>query len=139
MDDSTKHLIEIVRKLELPAGDWAVFGSCPMAIRGLKDHCHDLDIIARGAAWEKALTLGDVVQAPMRDHVVRLHDNSIEIFDGWKPGDWDIDALIDSAELIDGIPYVQLDEVLKWKKRMLRNSDVRDIKVLEQHLTPDHE
>lgn len=35
-------------------------------------------------------------------------------------GDFDIDALIDTAEMIDGLPFVRLPHVIEYKK--IRNS-----------------
>lgn len=134
MDAKTREILENLRTLELPSGDWAIFASGPMCFHGLKEHCHDIDIVSRGAAWEKATTLGEVAQADMKDHVVRLFDETIEIFDGWKPGDWDINDLIDSADMIDGFPVVKLEHVLEWKKRMGRVKDIHDIPIIEAYL-----
>lgn len=44
--------------LNLPTEDFAVFGSGPMFAYGLRKSIHDIDLIARGQAWEKAKTLG---------------------------------------------------------------------------------
>lgn len=133
-DPATQHFLEELRSLKLPKGDWAIFGSGPMMAHGLKDHCHDIDIIARGEAWKRAMELGEVHQAVMGDHVVRLFDNAIEIFDGWKPGKWDINHLIDNADTIDDLPWVKLDKVLEWKKRMGRVKDLKEIPVIEEFL-----
>lgn len=134
MDSKTQDYLSKLAKIDLPSGDWAIFGSAPMMAHGLKDKCHDLDIIARNSAWEKALTLGDVEQADMGDHVVRLFNNTIEIFDGWKPGEWNTSDLIDNAEIIDGFPYVKLVSVLEWKKRMGRTKDIKEIPIIEKYL-----
>lgn len=139
MDKTTQEIVDFVRSLDLPTEDYAIFGSCPMAAHGLKEHCHDIDIIARNAAWERTKKLGEVQVAPMGDKVVRLRQGTVEIFDGWAPGPWDTDELIDTADTIDGLPYVNLPNVLAWKKRMMRRKDVHDIKTLEAHLTPGHE
>ena len=134
MNATSEALLQKLKDLGLPPDDYAIFGSGPMVAHGLKEFDHDIDVIARGPAWEKAMTLGTVIQAPMRDHVVRLFDNKIEIFDGWKPGEWDKDELIDSAEIFDGIRYVQLEKCLEHKKRLLRNKDLKDIKLIEEHI-----
>ncbi|MFH1712336.1 MAG: hypothetical protein ABH846_03840 [Patescibacteria group bacterium] len=133
MDKSTKYLFDIVRKLDLPAGDWVIFGSGPLVAHGIRDHAHDVDILARGTAWEAAKKLGVAVQATMRDHAVRIHDDTIEIFDGWSPGEWDTDELIDNAVIVDGLPFVQLEQVYKWKKIMGRVKDIKDIKAMDEY------
>jgi len=75
-----------LRALGLPAGDYAVFGSGPLAIRGLIEGARDLDVVARGTAWERARRLGTVREAPGGDPVVRLEGGVIEVFGGWLGG-----------------------------------------------------
>lgn len=121
--------------LDLPTKDYAVFGSGPMFAHGIKDLGHDIDIIARKDAWEKATTLGLVTDAMHGGHkVVVLFDGEIEIFDGWAPGKWDVDALIDDAEKIDGIKFVSLENVIKWKTIMGREKDAIHIKMIGEYL-----
>ena len=51
------HLFGLLRGLGLPAGDYAVFGSGPLLVRGIIARAGDLDVICRGAAWEAAQRL----------------------------------------------------------------------------------
>ncbi len=135
MDKTTKYFLDELKSIDLPVGDWAIICSGPMIPHGLKEHCHDIDIVARGAAWKKATKLGEVHEAAMGDNVVRLFNNTIEIFDGWKPGEWNIDELIDTAEMHLGFPWIKLEHVLKWKKIMGRVKDLKDIPIIEEYLT----
>jgi hypothetical protein len=47
-----------LRALNLPTADYAIFGSGPLAVRGLIEEMHDLDVVARGTAWEQVKGLG---------------------------------------------------------------------------------
>jgi len=49
---SNKDLFQKVKNLELPAGKYALFGSAPLGIRGLKD-CHDIDIVMKEDLWNE--------------------------------------------------------------------------------------
>ena len=42
--------------------------------------------------------------------------------------------LLKMAEIIEGIPFAPLTEVLKWKKAFGRPKDVVDIELIEQYL-----
>ncbi len=109
-------------ELDLPAGDWALFGSGPLLMRGWIDTVNDLDVISRGAAWETAQRIG-------RKHL--LEDGAViyEIGTGvtigcsWAYGDFSIDELIDTAEIIDEIPCVRLEHVVAFKKLADRPKD----------------
>ena len=124
-----------LRALELPAEDYAVFGSGPLAVRGLIEDVRDLDVVARGAAWTKAQGLGPVHPASGGDPVVRLEGGAIEIFGGWLG--WDIDAIIDGAEIIDGLPFACLEDVLAFKLHHGRPKDLEHARLMAEHLRGD--
>ena len=68
---------------------------------------------------------------------VRLTDGNngvIEIFNKWVPGEWNENELIDSAEMIDGVPFVPLEKVIIWKRRMNREKDRIDLKLISAYL-----
>lgn len=129
-----KHpLFETLRGLALPADDFAVFGSGPMWVRGIRES-KDLDLVARGKAWEWAREHGEKKINPVSGLECRYFaEGSIEIYAGWYPGDWNIDALIDTADVIDGIRFVQLGSVIEWKERMGREKDQKDLVLLEEY------
>jgi hypothetical protein len=119
-------LFDALRKLNLPIGSYAVFGSGPMFANGVRpfSDLDDIDILAIDDAWKIACDISSPVRAKMGyNDVVTLNDGLIEIFDGWSPGEWDSKKLINEADIIDGIPFVRLAEVVKWKKTMGREKD----------------
>ncbi|MEU8538974.1 hypothetical protein AB0C52_03075 [Streptomyces sp. NPDC048717] len=121
--------------LGLPAADYVVAGSGPLLAHGLRDEVTDLDVVARGDAWKIATSMADPVRAPSgHGFMVLLFDGGIEIFDRWLPGGAGVDALIDSAEVIQGIPFCPLVEVLEWKIRSNREKDQPDIRAIAQYL-----
>lgn len=63
-----------------------------------------------------------------------LSCGEIEMLNGWGPGEWDVQRVIDGAEIIDGLAFVKLEEVLRWKKMMNREKDKKDIEVIEEYL-----
>lgn len=122
--------------LDLPANDYAVFGSAPMALHGLKTLSNDIDVIARGEAWEKAKNFCFPEESPMKfGNFLKLFDGKIEIYHCWFPKDaWNVDELIDGAEIVDGVRYVRLEDVLKYKKTRNSPKDISDIKLIEDYL-----
>lgn len=126
-------LFESLKELSLPAEDFAIFGSGPMWVRDIRTSS-DLDIIARGRAWEwvqkhgvKTIKEGSLLEC------WHFSGQSIEVYNGWYPGEWDIDELIDTADVVDGIRFVALTSVIEWKKRMGREKDKNDLKLIEQY------
>ena len=127
-------LLGKLNSLGLSADDYAVFGSGPMFAHGIKDLGHDLDIIARGNAWRQACSTSSPPTAIFGGLVVNLFNGEIEIFDSWALGDWDVNDLIDTAEIIEGIRFVTLENVVKWKRLMGREKDQIHIKMIEDYL-----
>ena len=131
-EGSAEELFGRLKALGLPKGDYAVFGSGPLAARGLIREIGDLDVVARGAAWGRAKELGSARRAPGGDPVVRLGGGDIEVFGGWLG--WDVDALVDRAEVVGGLPFAQLEDVLAFKLSHGRPKDLAHARLIEEHL-----
>lgn len=135
MKVKNNQLIKKLLSLDLPGQDYAVFGSGPLYAHGLIDDLSDIDVIARGKAWQKAKSLGEAVDTSFgKESLVRLFDGKIEISNCWGPGEKDIDEPIESADIIDGVRFVNLETTLKWKKIYARDKDQKHIKLLEEYL-----
>ena len=126
--------IRRVESLALPSPDYAVFGSGPLLAHGLVASVNDVNILARGAARERAKDLGTPQRAPGGDERVRLEDT--EIFNGWLG--LDVDAVIDGAELTNGLPFARLTDVVAFKKRLNRPKDEAHLRLLESYLRGGH-
>lgn len=133
----------LLRSLPLELGEYAIFGSGIMfalGIRPLSD-LHDLDIVVSKSGWEKVKTLGKPFYEPVwKCNWLKLFDEQIELSDGWGPGEWNIDELISTATVIEGFSFVNIDNVVKWKKVMGREKDMKHIQLIEEylrHVRPD--
>ncbi len=128
-------LVQRLSALRLDMNHYAVFGSGPMLAHGLRTSVGDLDIIARGAAWERAVALGDSARSELRgDPCVRFWKGRIEVFRNWVTDHCSVDELIDNADVIAGIRFVQLPHVLTYKRTLRREKDADDIVALEEYL-----
>ena len=129
---SNKELFQKAKDLQLPIGQYALFGSTPLGVRNLRD-CHDVDIIVTEDLWNKFKNENWEI-ITVNDGVQKLSKDDIEILKNWYPGEWDVNKLIEEAEIIDELPFVKLEEVLKWKKLFNREKDQKDIKIIEEFL-----
>jgi hypothetical protein len=123
------HLFELLRSLALPNGDYAVFGSGPLLVRGIIGAAGDLDVLCRGEAWARARRLGRVAE----EHgvpVVSLFDGAVTLGTAWAIGAFDVDHLIDTAEVIDGVPFVRLEHVVAYKRIADRPKDREHLRLL---------
>ncbi|SNY15190.1 hypothetical protein [Paractinoplanes atraurantiacus] len=122
-------------KLELNPDHFVVFGSAPLLMHGLRDEVSDLDVVARGAAWERASTLAEsLVTSSLGGMMASFDNGAIQVSTGWISPGWRPDDLIDGAEIIAGIRFARLDQVLEYKRQLRREKDLKDIEVLERRL-----
>lgn len=136
MNKLKKHpIIKKLLSLKLPTKDYAVVGSGPMFAYGIKSQINDIDIVARGKAWEMVRKLGNPIKSPLGNTIIQIFDGKVEAGITWLPGECDIDELIDTADVIEGIRFVSLENVLKWKKKMARPKDLKHIKMIEEYLS----
>jgi hypothetical protein len=123
-------LIKEITKLRFPKDKFAVFGSGPIVIRGLRD-ANDVDIIVKKSLWTEL-----VWTHPSKKNSIQL-GKTVEVYKDWIPT-WDgnpgIDALIDTAEIIEGVRFVKLEHVLAWKKKRATDKDLKDVKLIEDYL-----
>ncbi|MEK7465319.1 MAG: hypothetical protein AAB631_00920 [Patescibacteria group bacterium] len=85
---SNKDLFQRAKELKLPLGKYALFGSAPLGIRGLKD-CHDIDIIVTEDLWNGYKEKNWEIKT-MPHGSQYLWNDEIELWKDWKPGQWDI-------------------------------------------------
>ena len=124
-------LFEYLRKLDLPSRDYAIFGSGPLIIRGWLHGTNDIDVICRDAAWQSACESGVVSYDERYDVSLASHCNGRLTFGtSWGIGNFDVDELIETAETIDGLRFVQVEHVITYKQ--IRCS-AKDLLHLEQY------
>src|SRR3989338_5214875 len=114
-------LILELKKINLPKDKFAIYGGGVLSVHGIRE-CEDLDIIVKNDLWQELI--GKFKNC--------FNGESIEIgnlsfWDNFLPLEDSCDKLIERADVIDGIRYVKLNDIIKWKKAKLRDKDVKDI------------
>lgn len=131
MSQKMQSLIIELKKLNLPINEFSVFGSGPIAVRGLKEP-GDLDIIVTKKLWNE---LKDKYELVKKKDYEYLTINGIDIFYDWTHPDYDLDKLIKESEIIQGIRFVKLETVLAWKKKRNNEKDKKDVELITKYLS----
>ncbi len=122
--------LEELRALRLPAGHYAIYGSGPLAARGIRAAA-DLDIIVSKTLWAQLVSR---YPAALREHPTRLAIGNLELYATWPPMDAHIPAMLAEAEEIGGFPFVPLRYVMEWKQQRGREKDRRDLLLIREYL-----
>jgi hypothetical protein len=133
---SEHRLFRLLGELALPAEDFVVTGSGPLLAHGLKPSIHDLDLVARGKAWELAAGRAPVERSRSGLGLrIVLYRGAVEVFDHWVGDLGDVDEIIDGAESIEGVRFMSLQDTLRWKRGLGRAKDLADVRLIERYLS----
>ena len=126
---------ERVKELGLPLDQIIIIGSGILDQLGIRQSA-DIDVatnrevleeIARSDGWVEKLDKNQ------RQYLVK-HDGSVEIWDGWEIDGRIIeyDKLLDYAVEYDGVEFVNLDFLRRWKNWRGREKDIQDVRLIDE-------
>ena len=111
--------------LNLPIEHYAIAGSGPLAIRGIREN-RGLDVVVDSYLWDR-LTKDYLV-----DSRGIISVGEIEFSHRWFGHD--VEGMIYSADIIGGLPYVSLPYTQLWKAQVHRTKDALDLFGIEQYI-----
>ena len=133
------NIFERVKKLNFPLGEYVVVGGS-MEAHGLRA-AKDIDVVATPALIQKLLAEGwkdaGCWNCPGCGRLY-LERDDVDVLSDFSRGDKyraDTRQLIDAADVIQGIPFVKLEELAKWKRAAARPKDLVDVAAIEDYLT----
>lgn len=125
----TSDLIDQVKEMNLTRGEFAIFGSAVMAIRGMRE-VPNIDLIVTDKLWSELLERGY-----LPDYEGFIRKNMVKISNWWfATTRRSIPMMIEDAETIQGLPFVKLDEVRFYKSKLNREKDIADVKLIDRYL-----
>lgn len=125
------HLLEELKKLQLPIGEFALCGSAPMAVRGLRD-VQDLDIIVSENLYQKLKQ--KYSDEKYQSNLGPLKINNLEISYTWLNDLDEAKKIISEAEIINDWPFAPLKYIIDYKQMLNRQKDLDDLKLIEGYL-----
>jgi len=128
------NIIAEVQKLDLPLGQYVVIGSGIMAQLGLRG-ANDVDIAVTPDLYAKLRASGEWEEEE-RYGKIFLKKEAVEINPrlDWESYSTTAEEAIASATIIDGVPFMNLNELVAFKRALGRVKDLIDIVIIEEHL-----
>ncbi|MGI5166046.1 hypothetical protein ACQEU3_16955 [Spirillospora sp. CA-253888] len=128
-------LVRRLVMLDLAPDDFVIAGSGPLLAHRLRDQVSDLDVVARGDAWAQVrrqgmADVGTITGAP----IVSFWGGLIQFCREWVTGNGDADGLIERSDMIEGVRFASLEDVLAYKLEIGRPKDFADVRLLRAHL-----
>ncbi|TSC66063.1 MAG: AraC family transcriptional regulator [Candidatus Berkelbacteria bacterium Gr01-1014_85] len=137
-EEKRSTIFERVRALGFPIGEYVVVGGV-MEAHGLRK-ANDIDIVVTKKYFDELSQLPEWELQEFNypdDRKYWLKGNGIDIMPGFSYNDAyrpDTEQLIAGADIINGIPFIKLEELLKWKRAANREKDQADIETIERYM-----
>jgi hypothetical protein len=128
-------IIAAVKTLGMPSGSYVVFGSCPMALAGIRE-AGDIDMLVSDELLERFKTEGwqqidkGHNDKPFTHGVFEAHNNWE--FSSYHPT---LKQLLKTATTVNDVTFASLDDVRKWKLASGRPKDLVDVALIDAHLS----
>lgn len=122
--------IESVKALNLPKNSFVVVGSSTMVVLGLARGDNDVDLTVTPGLFEKFKNEGWEQELYGNEPVLK---NGIYDIGAWFYK-WGVADLLEDTVWIDEMPFISLTKLLEWKRHMMRNSDIPQLKIIEDYL-----
>lgn len=126
---------ERVKELGLPLDQIIIIGSGILDQLGIR-WSTDIDVAAGQAVLEKIARSdgwAKKIDKNQRQYLVK-HDGSAEIWDGWEIDGRVVEynELLDYAVEYDGVKFVNLDFLRRWKNWRGREKDIQDMRLIDE-------
>lgn len=126
---------ERVKELGLPLDQMIIIGSGILDQLGIRQSA-DIDVAAGRAVLEEIARSDGWVEKldkNQRQYLVK-HDGSAEIWDGWEIDGRivEYDELLGYAVEYDGVKFVNLDFLRRWKNWRGREKDIQDVRLIDE-------
>ncbi len=117
-----------IAELNLDKDSYIVVGSGILGALGIRESS-DIDLVVTEDVYQRIKKLG-WKKALWGDHIVFQQD----VFD--IGNDWygeRVEDLLKRAQVIDGVPYLSVDDVYEWKKKQGREKGLRDLTLIDDY------
>lgn len=124
-----------LKDLKLPTDQFVLVGSSALGIRGIRES-NDLDVIVSDNLWKKLVQSYSVTREWKVDKI-KIADNIEILGEGSVFRDSriaSVDELIKTADTFDGLHYINLELLKKFKQQLGREKDFKDIELIDTYL-----
>lgn len=123
----------------LPAEEYVIVGSGPLGIRGIRE-TQDLDVIVSEKLWHELSQKSPIVKNWGVDKIVFGNDKIEILGEGSlfrNPEIASVEEMIQTADIIEGHRFLNLPLLKKFKAKMGREKDLKDIALIDQYLAKE--
>lgn len=122
------NIAQEIRKLNLKKGSYIVVGSGILGALGIRES-NDIDLIVSKKTFDYFKSQG--FNDDRWPDQPTLSNGLFELGMHWYGKE--LDELLSNAQYVEAIPYLSLDDVYDWKKKLGRDKDLRDLVLIDSY------
>lgn len=128
------NIIQKIKELNFPDGQYVVVGSGVLDVLGIRTS-GDIDIAVTKDLFNKLRESGEWREEEKYGKIF-LKKEGFDIIPqlNWENYNTTTEEAIASALVIEDIPFMNLDELIKFKTALGREKDIRDIELIKEYL-----
>lgn len=125
-----EEIISILGKYNFNVDDYIVLSTGAMVIHGIKDTANDIDLAVSENLYRQLLeNVECILKCEYNFNGKKMKVYSFDVF-GFGLNYFDKENI----EMVDGIPVQSVNSILKLKKSLNREKDIKDIKLIEEYM-----
>lgn len=125
-----------LNRLGLHSDEVVIIGSSILGVLGIRKS-NDIDILVSEEQFENIASRGNYQLGYYSDGTRQLIIDNVELTYQWD--DKTVSQIMPDTTTIKGIHFLSLDSVRKYKERMGRPKDKRDIILIDAYLASQHD
>ena len=126
-------IIEKAKSLNLPFGQYIIIGAGILQALGLRD-TNDIDVVVTESLFEKLKASGKYKEDVKYNKKFLVADDvEITMPLSWADYSTTTEEAIKTALVIEGIPFLNIQETIKFKTALGREQDFKDIELLKNY------
>ena len=127
-------IIERVKKLGFPASEYVVIGAGILDALGLRN-TDDIDVAVTPNLLKKLRESGEWKEETRYGKLFLVGDKVDVITQlNWEDYPTTTEEAIRTATIIDGVPFLNIEQTIKFKTALGREKDFKDIELLKKHI-----
>lgn len=121
-----QEILDLLRGTAFDKTEYWVTSGAAMVLYGLRDRTRDIDLGCASPLADRLEREGYPVEILQDGSRKIVFSDTIELFENWLEGD---------VVLLEGLPVVSLDGLLKMKEALGREKDLEDIRLIKEQLS----
>lgn len=116
-------LLQRLRELPFPVAEYWVVAGGAMVLHGFRPQTRDIDLGCSTFLADQLERQGHTVSRCKDGSRRILYSEDVELFENWIEG---------TVEVIDGVPVMSVDGLIRIKMKLGREKDLADIALIEK-------